>query len=1286
MPINASAMTEQQQITAIYVAYYDRAPDPAGLQFWVDQLQGGRSLAQIASDFSGAAETKEKYPYFDAPDVASADTFITGIYTNLFGRTPDSAGLDFWSDQLESGSTPVGEIILAILEGAQSAADGGFPDEATVNNKIEAGLDWAESAIEAGIGLSSDPIAEEIDGKVVVNNKAAFDSATNLLDGIDGTAASLADAKAETDAFIATGGGTGQTFTLTTGIDDFTGTANNDTFTAQDVDVSGTQTQTFKALDSIDGGDGTDTFKLFDQTNAINVAGSNVSNVEIVNVNGAAAVTVDSSSWSGVEQLNVQQAGGAVTLTGSSTTDVSASGLGDFKTDINGGKSATVTQAMNVAADEIEIDNVGDVTVTATESDAAASGINIGGNTAVTGAVNVTSTGAATDGAAATLDTIDVTGGTTVNVTQSATSDMTAAEKDTTANSHTLGAVDIDAGDSTTDVTVTQDQEVAAKNFVEEVAGVSEKQSVKFVALDDGESTTIDGLTFTASKDLTAAQVAEAFAGLTKGGDTQDAGGPTANGTYTGSLDSDWVSGAASGDTVVFSQAVAGTGTFDGNSDTAAGGSITVTKTADAVTAVTGVTGVLGVVNGVVTIDDNATASIKNITVDGYGANATLGGTTSLDALETLTLKNSDTGTATATTTATSLTLNVEDVDATVSLDGTAATVETLTLNATGEASTFGLTAAAVTDLTVDAAVDLDIAAGSTLSAVETVTVSGAGAVDLGDISGTATSVTATGNSGGVTTTIDGTKATFTGGSGADDVTVDVADPTKAINLGAGDDTLTLANGSDTSTEVLEGGDGTDTLELTAADAETNSATTTFETKINSFERLTIGNASSQEVVNLANLDDIDYVTLGTSAGTAQVDTVTVTDDAGLAGVEGGDVFSVTINGTTFSHTATAGQTATQVEDALVALVNADTNLAVTAAGGGTFTLTADNAGVPFTTTVANPTDTGGDDTIGVSTTTPNAFGATLNNMASGGTVVLTDAGTVKVGVTDASTGTADVLNVNVDNIDGGGNVAAGYLNVDDVETVNFSINDGDNDTGIDDHSVTLSADSVTSISVGTADGTAVDADGNQDLTTFTLTVEDASALATVDASNMVGAFTYTADDGTTTVTGGSGGDKLTASGSGDTLKGGAGDDTLTGANLTEMTGGDGADTFVFDADDNAPTNVNSYSTIMDLSSGDIIDFDSTDTGTVEFSQTATTLASTAVFQDYANAAVNGLGTDGDDAAWFQYDGDTYIVQSGDTTNGNDFQNGTDSIIKIVGTVDLSTASYNQTDGTLEIA
>ncbi|NCO22588.1 MAG: DUF4214 domain-containing protein, partial [Rhodobacterales bacterium] len=222
MPINTSTLTPQQQVTAIYVAYYDRAPDPAGLQFWTDQVQAGMSLADVATAFSNAAETKAKFPFFDTPDVLSSSSFITTVYANLFGRAPDAAGLTFWTGQLDSGATPVGQIILAILEGAQDAATGGSPDSETVTNKIDVGLDWAQKAAAAGIGLSNNQIAAEVNGVLVVNDAAAFGSATSILDAVNGTPASVTTAKAATQTFIdggASGSTAGQTFTLTTGVD-----------------------------------------------------------------------------------------------------------------------------------------------------------------------------------------------------------------------------------------------------------------------------------------------------------------------------------------------------------------------------------------------------------------------------------------------------------------------------------------------------------------------------------------------------------------------------------------------------------------------------------------------------------------------------------------------------------------------------------------------------------------------------------------------------------------------------------------------------------------------------------------------------------------------------------------------------------------------------------------------------------------------------------------------------------------------------------------------------------
>ena len=65
-----------------------------------------------------------------------------------------------------------------------------------------------------------------------------------------------------------------------------------------------------------------------------------------------------------------------------------------------------------------------------------------------------------------------------------------------------------------------------------------------------------------------------------------------------------------------------------------------------------------------------------------------------------------------------------------------------------------------------------------------------------------------------------------------------------------------------------DGGDGTDTLVMTAASAVTASGTAAFEAKISNFEKLTIGVVATTGTVAMNNLDDIAAITVsGVDAG-----------------------------------------------------------------------------------------------------------------------------------------------------------------------------------------------------------------------------------------------------------------------------------------------------------------------------------------------------------------------------------------------------------------------------------
>ncbi|MFG6515431.1 DUF4214 domain-containing protein [Sulfitobacter sp. TB366] len=262
--------TQINAITALYVGYFDRAPDPAGLQFWIDQLDNGREYNTIAADFAASPEAVALYPYLTTPDVSSPASFVTNIYANLFGRTPDQEGLDFWTGVLEDGSVSVADMIEAIIMGARDDAAAGTSDKTVLDNKVEVGLDFATSAAEVP-GFEFDAAA-----------KAAAVAAVN---GVTEDEATVEAAKEATDAFVSgdSNPGTGDNLTLTDAIgEQVVGSAGNDAFTG----VAGNGTNgTLQFGDQVDGGAGMDTLNLFGTTGADGLpAGVEISNVEVVNI------------------------------------------------------------------------------------------------------------------------------------------------------------------------------------------------------------------------------------------------------------------------------------------------------------------------------------------------------------------------------------------------------------------------------------------------------------------------------------------------------------------------------------------------------------------------------------------------------------------------------------------------------------------------------------------------------------------------------------------------------------------------------------------------------------------------------------------------------------------------------------------------------------------------------------------------------------------------------------------------------------------------------------------
>jgi S-layer protein len=1038
-----------------------------------------------------------------------------------------------------------------------------------------------------------------------------------------------------------------KTFTLTTGVDEFTGGAGNDTFTGVIDGTTGAVATTLTALDSLDGGDGQDVFNLNVLNGSCVVAGTavtalptgvTVANIETLKLASAVDLTANTSTWTDVENVNVTQVAGDLDLTVDSASAVDVAGVTGL-TEITNGSSVNVSQKIG---DGANIANAKDITVDVTNSAAAADangdgtpgdGVLITGATGVVD-VNVTGQKLSGDDGATTTDSVSVTGGTSVNVTQVAASSFgDAATKNAGSNDVvTQGAVDVTATANTSEVTITQDASRGAVDAVEAVTGVASTQEITFSAMTAGQVVSLDfsggnTLSFTAKKDLTASEVASVFANLENGDVQVDASASLGLYTYVGAgatADSGkWSSGDviavdSTKSKVVFSNADNTVTAIKDNTST--GGIDTVAGLTAGTNAKEAVEGVTGIANGQVLVDDHTTTdAIETITLDGYGAASRIGTTNDTTALSTLNLSNSgltitaNTGAVTAAAdltvddTAATLDLNLEAVghkSADAALTFTAAPT-TLNVTSTG-ANYVDLTGTGnqIETLAVDGTGVLDLGAASVGTGLKTVTVSGEAGLTLeGSESANITSVNTSATTGKVTSTIDGTNATYTGGAGVDNLTLAAGTAlTKAIDLGAGDDTLSFAALAVTgSTATLSGGDGTDTLSMAVGTADSlDGSTQSFYTN---FERLVLNDAA-----------------VGSTAGTEE--TVTI-DLANL-----GFTNYVTTNGTAADTTTPA---------------NADVLL--------------------------------------------------LKNMASNGTVVLdaAAAGTntkQTVEIKDAGTATDDVLNVVTDAATG---TVLGTLTADNVETLNITANDTDTSVtagvpNVSTNTLALDADKATNLTL--------DGDGNLTLTMTAATSE----VATIDASLMTGKLNVTTnagDSGATTVTGGSAADTLTAQGANDVLIGGAGNDSLivTGgtASAVTLTGGDGIDSF--DVSGFTAANGGSAVTITDFEVGETIEFATS--ATAIFATGKVTLIAEATFSEYvqeaasqAEAAADLLddATANDSAAhgiaWFEFNDNTFIVQ--DTDGDGAFTDGADAIVKLNGVVDLSASSFSVTNGTLE--
>ncbi len=101
-------------IEKLYVAYFNRPADPAGLAYWNAVLNNAPDGFQILSQqFSSSAEYLGTYGNLAHRDMVDA------VYAHLFGRPAEAAGLDYWTALLDQGQVTIDNVVTEVSAGAQ---------------------------------------------------------------------------------------------------------------------------------------------------------------------------------------------------------------------------------------------------------------------------------------------------------------------------------------------------------------------------------------------------------------------------------------------------------------------------------------------------------------------------------------------------------------------------------------------------------------------------------------------------------------------------------------------------------------------------------------------------------------------------------------------------------------------------------------------------------------------------------------------------------------------------------------------------------------------------------------------------------------------------------------------------------------------------------------------------------------------------------------------------------------------------------------------------------------
>lgn len=181
-------MATASDLQQLYIGYFGRAADQAGLNFWLDAINSsGLTLANVHTAFVNSTEYSAQY------EGMTVSQKVAAVYENVLGRVADEGGLDFWTNAINNGLITEDQLIEGLLSGLSAN------DAAIISNKIVVANYYTsakgDAYVEASKAESAD-ILKDVDATVASVSAALTDVAS--VTGVSN--AKLASALATLDA------------------------------------------------------------------------------------------------------------------------------------------------------------------------------------------------------------------------------------------------------------------------------------------------------------------------------------------------------------------------------------------------------------------------------------------------------------------------------------------------------------------------------------------------------------------------------------------------------------------------------------------------------------------------------------------------------------------------------------------------------------------------------------------------------------------------------------------------------------------------------------------------------------------------------------------------------------------------------------------------------------------------------------------------------------------------------------------------------------------------------